>query len=789
MSPHWDKKKVLQVLSILFALGVMYVGYIYFSTELPAAEDLANLSIPESTKLYDRKGEVLFYEIYKDEKRTVIPTDQIPDVIREATISMEDDSFYEHGAFDWRGLTRAVFINLIQGRFAQGGSTITQQLAKNTFLTAEKTITRKLREAVLAIKLEQRYSKDEILDLYLNQVPYGPTIYGIESASIAYFDKSAKDIDLNEAATLAALPKAPSYYSPWGSHRDDLRDRKNYIISRMLELGYIDEAEAQGVSEELPEIQPQSETGIRAPHFAITIQEYLRDKYGEDALRTGGLKVITTLDWEMQQIAEDAVKTGVERNQETANGNNGALLAMDPKTGQVLAMVGSRNYFDDPEPEGCTEGVSCLFEGNFNVALQGLRQPGSSFKPFAYLTAFQNGLTPNTILWDVKTEFSVACPPECYSPNNFDGRFRGPVTMAEALAQSLNVPSVKTLYLAGLERTMDNAALFGITTLDDPARFGLSLVLGGGEVKLVELLGAYATLATEGTYHKPVFILRVEDPRGRVLEEYKDEGKRVVEPQYPRLINKILSDAQLRAPIFGAAAGIMQVPGYQVAIKTGTTDNFVDAWTFGYTPNLAVGVWAGNNDRTTLGGSSLQAAIPMWHSFMSRALPKLPAENFNPPDEVVGALPILNGKLIDGEYHSILHYLGRQGDAQYPKWESAIKAWLASNPEPTRFPTTKPGEEQSSSSGDIDIEFLAPENGDQTNQAFVLRARISADGDITSAKIYLDGVIQADYAGNFGKRLSVREELVGTGTLQSIIRIEAQDEDGNVASEEIIVFF
>ena len=789
MFRHWDKKKILKIGGIIFALGVLYVGYIYLSTELPDAEDLANLSIPESTRLYDREGEVLFYEIYKDEKRTVIPAEQIPQVIRDATLGMEDNSFYSHGAFDWRGLLRATFVNFISGRVVQGGSTITQQLAKNTFLTPERTITRKLREAVLAIKLEQKYSKDEILNLYLNQVPYGPTIYGVESAAVAYFDKSAKDIDLNEAVTLAALPKAPSYYSPWGSHRDDLKNRKNFIIGRMRELGYIDEEQALGVPEELPEIQPQSETGIRAPHFAITVQEYLREKYGEDALRTGGLKVTTTLDWEMQQIAEEAVKGGVARNQEVANGSNGALLAMDPKTGQILAMVGSRDYFADPEPEGCSEGVSCVFEGNFNVALQGLRQPGSSFKPFAYLTAFQGGLTPNTILWDVKTEFSVVCPVSCYSPINFDGRFRGPVTMAEGLAQSLNIPSVKTLYLAGLERTMDNAALFGITTFDDPSRFGLSLVLGGGEIRMVELLGAYSVLATEGMHNKPVFILKVEDPKGKVLEEYKDNSKRVIEPQYPRLINKILSDAELRAPIFWSAVSIMQVPGYQVAIKTGTTDDYVDAWTFGYTPNLAVGVWAGNNNREPLTGSSLLAAIPMWHSFMSKALIKLPVEYFNPPDVVVGSVPALNGQLIDGEYHSILHYLGRQNDSQYPNWEAGIKAWLGVNPAPTRFPTAKiEGESVTDNSG-LKIKFLSPDNGDKVSKAFVLRARISGDKDITSAKIYLDNSLMVDYSGNYGKSFSIKEDLVGGDALQSLIRIEVGDEDGNIKSDEIIVFF
>ena len=790
MFRHWNKKKILQIGSIFFALGILYLGYIYFSTELPEPEDLANLSIPESTKLYDREGEVLFYEIYKDEKRTVVPSDQIPDVIRHATLSMEDGSFYSHGAFDWRGLLRATLVNLLRGRVVQGGSTITQQLAKNTFLTPERTITRKLREAVLAVKLEQRYSKDDILNLYLNQVPYGPTIYGVESASIAYFDKSTGDIDLNEAATLAALPKAPSYYSPWGSHRDDLKDRKNFIVARMKELGYVDEQQASSVPEDLPEIQPQSETGIRAPHFAITVQEYLRDKYGEDALRTGGLKVTTTLNWEMQEVAEDAVKTNVERNKEVAGGHNGALLAMDPKTGQILAMVGSRDYFAPSEPEGCAEGVGCAFEGNFNVALQGLRQPGSSFKPFAYLTAFQGGFTPQTIIWDVPTEFSVACPPSCYSPHNFDSRFRGPVTMAEGLSQSINIPSVKTLYLAGLERTMDNALRFGITTFDDPNRFGLSLVLGGGEVRMVELLSAYGVLATEGTYHEPVFILKVEDSRGRVLEEYKDNGKQVVDPQYPRLVNEILSDVGLRSGLFTASLHLTQVPGYQVALKTGTTNDYVDAWSFGYTPNLVAGVWAGNNNRQPLGqgGSSLLAAIPMWHSFMSRALPTLPVEHFNRPDPVVGSSPVLNGQLIEGEYHDILYYLGRQNDSQYPLWEAGVKAWLISNPKPTRFPTVKAGSEVKTSS-DLEIEFLAPDNGDKVNQAFVLRAKVSGKKNITAAKVYLDNSLKVDYSGDFGKSFSIEEDLVGSGALQSRIRIDVEDEDGNSDSSEIIVFF
>ncbi|MDZ4231250.1 MAG: transglycosylase domain-containing protein [Patescibacteria group bacterium] len=790
--PKLNKRGITQVALVGFALGVLYVAFIYFTTELPAAEDITNIAIAESTRLFDREGEVVFYEIYKDEKRTVIPAEEIPDVARQATLSMEDNSFYEHGAFDWRGLTRAVLVNLIRGRVTQGGSTITQQLAKNTFLTPERTITRKLREAVLALKLERRYAKDDILSLYLNQVPYGPTIYGIESASQAYFAKPANEININEAAMLAALPKAPSYYSPWGVHKDDLRNRKNFILGRMSELGYIDEQQLSEAGEELPEIQPQPEMGIRAPHFAITIQEYLRDKYGEEVLRTGGLRVITTLDWRMQEIAEQAVMENVTRNKEVAGGHNGALLAMDPKTGQVLAMVGSRDYFADPEPEGCDEGRDCAFEGNFNVPLQGLRQPGSSFKPFAYLTAFQQGFTPQSIIWDASTEFSVNCPPSCYSPINFDHRFRGPVTMAEGLAQSINVPSVKTLYLAGLERTMDNALKFGIKTFDDPNRFGLSLVLGGGEVRMIEMISAYSVLATEGTYHEPAFILRVEDSKGKVLEEYKDEGIRVVDVQYPRLVNDILSDVGLRSGLFTASLPLTQVPGYQVALKTGTTNDYVDAWTFGYTPNLVAGVWAGNNNRLPLGqeGSSLLAAIPMWHDFMSQALPELPVEYFNRPDPAVGSHPTLNGQLIEGEYHSILYYLGRQGDSQYPGWEAGIQFWLGINPPPTRFPTTKVGGEDTEGSvGNIDISFKSPQSGDQVGSSFTLKARIKSESDIEEIRVYLNDDLKATYSGNFGKHPALEEEITASGGLQGKLRISATDELGNSNEEGIIIFF
>ena len=771
-----------------FVLGGLYLTYIYFSTDLPPIDKVADINIPESTKLYDRTGEVVLYEIYKDEKRTVIPSADIPEAMREATLSMEDASFYEHGAFDWRGFTRALFVNLLRGRVVQGGSTITQQLAKNIFLTSERTLTRKLREAVLAIKLERAYTKDDILDLYLNQVPYGPTFYGIESASQNYFGKSAKELTINEAVTLAAVPKSPSYYSPWGVHKDELRNRKNFILGRMKELGYIDDQQLADAGEDLPEIQPQPENSIRAPHFSIAVQEYLRDKYGEDVLRTGGFKVTTTLNWDMQQIAEKAVLDNVSRNKEVAGGYNGALMAMDPKTGQILAMVGSRDYFADPEPEGCREAVDCAFEGNFNVATQGLRQPGSSFKPFAYLTAFEKGLTPDTLVWDVPTEFSTNCPPSCYSPHNFDLRFRGPVTMKQGLSQSINVPSVKVLYLAGLANTMQTAQDFGITTFTDPNRYGLSLVLGGGEVRMIEMLTAYSTLAADGIRHEPTMILRVEDRNGKVLEEYKDEGERVVDPEYPRLINDILSDVGLRSGLFVASLPLTQVSGYQIALKTGTTNDYVDAWTYGYSPNLVAGVWAGNNNRRPLGqeGSSLLAAVPMWHDFMSQAQPMLPVESFTRPTPVASDNPLLNGFLIKGEYHSILYYLGRTSDPQYPNWEAGIRNWLAVNAVPANIPTT---EGNGSYVGGIDITFQSPKNGATVTSPLSLRAEVTAGGtNLRNIKILVNGSIVRSISDNLGRSFVVDEDLSLGSRLQYKIEIRAEDDSGGKGSASIIVY-
>lgn len=699
---NWSK--VGLAAGVFLMLGAAFIAYIF--SGLPDQASLAGAVVKQSTKIYDRTGETLLYELHGGERRTVVPFDQIPDIIKKATLAAEDANFYKHPAFDLRSIARAIFGKVLHpGERAQGASTITQQLARNSFLTTERTVTRKIRELILAIRLERIYTKDEILGLYLNQIPYGSNAYGIEAASQTFFAKSAKDLNLAEAALLASLPKAPSRLSPFGNHTDELRSRQLWVLERMVKLGFIS-ADAAARAKKEPLQFAQQFTGIKAPHFVMYVKELLAEKYGEEMVESGGLKVITTLDWKLQQIAEDAVAKGAAANDTNWQAGNAALVSTDTKTGQVLAMVGGRGSFlDDPKPEGCQPGINCKFEPYVNAALR-VRQPGSSFKPFVYLTAFKKGYTPDTVIFDVPTEFAPnnpKCPAEvdfsndykdCYHPQNYDGKFRGPVTMRQAIAQSLNVPSVEVLYLAGVKDSVETAQAFGITTLNEPPdHYGLSLVLGGGGVKLLEMVNAYAGFAQDGMWHNPNPILRVEDAQGQVLEEYRDKSKRVFEPQYVRILNDVLSDDSARVPVY-QPNGPLTLPGRPVAAKTGTSQDYRDAWTIGYTPSLAAGVWVGNNDNSEMvkGGAGVMAAAPIWHEFMARALEGTPAESFTKPEPIYAAKPILRGDyapIIGGrpEIHSTLYWLSKNdpagaqpvnpaADPQFVNWEASVQRWL-----------------------------------------------------------------------------------------------------------------
>lgn len=600
-------------------------AFLYFARDLPRPEKFSELKVSQPTKIYDRTGGVLLYEVFGEEKREILSLEEIPDHLRQAVLATEDAEFYSHFGVSIRGTMRALFINLglRDSRTRKpGGSTITQQLARTSFLTREKTITRKIREFVLTLELERRYAKDEILEFYLNRIPFGANIYGVGAASQFYFQKPADELNLEESAALAALIQAPTYYSPYGPQAEDLLSRKNYVLDRMVQEGFLAAEEARETKQrELAFAKPGF--AISAPHLVLQTVEQLMNTYGEDFVRQNGLKVYTTLDWELQQMAEEAVRGLAERNK-AFNAHNAALVAIRPSTGEVLALVGSKDWFGEPFPKDCAAGRDCLFDPKVNVAtvLQG-RQPGSAFKPFVYAAAFERGYDDQTLVVDEETNFGVWGGKE-YVPQNYDGRFRGEVTLRQALAQSLNIPSVKVLLdLAGIEESVALAKEAGITTLKDPSFYGPALVLGGGEVRLIDMVSAYGVFATNGRKIPPVTILRVEDARGRVLKENQNTSIQILSPEIAELLTDILSDNEARTPVFGARSQLL-LPGYTVAVKTGTTQEYKDAWTIGYTEDIVAGVWAGNNDNTSTDKKpGVTLAAPVWNSFMARALPYL----------------------------------------------------------------------------------------------------------------------------------------------------------------------
>ncbi len=679
------------------ALGILL--FFYYTYDLPRPEKFTESSFIQSTKIYDRTGKVLLYDIFGEEKREIVPFDKISDNLKHAIIASEDAKFYEHSGFDITGIFRAILTDLKLRSKSQGGSTITQQLIRSVYLTNQKSIGRKIREIVLSIELERRYSKDQIFDWYLNKVPFGQNTYGAEAASQTYFSKPASDLTLAEAALLTAVLPAPSYYSPYGSHKDELLKRKDLVLDRMLKTGYINEEEFKKAKEEKLVFAEILEP-IKAPHFVMYIQKYLNEEYGEDFLKEKGLRVYTSLNWELQEYAEKTIRDAEEANK-AKNANNTALVTLDPRTGEILALVGSKDYFKDPYPEGCEEKGpgSCLFEPKYDVATMGLRQPGSSFKPFVYASAFKKGFTPDTILWDTKTEFNPYCSPDanqekgsdnsdCYHPQNYDGMFRGKVSVRKSLGQSLNIPSVKLLYLAGIKESLQTAKDFGISTLNNTNRYGLALVLGGGEVNLLEMTSAYGVFATEGMYIAPTSILKIEDSAGNIIEQNNKQPRKVLDTQIARQISGILHDNDARLPEFPVNSPLAFFGEQQVAAKTGTTSNFKDGWTMGYTPYAVVGVWTGNNNNTPTRDIGIGIAAPMWRKVMDKIISQHPVENFIPADPITDRNPILLGQLDSSDSNTILFHIDRndplgpppqnpQSDPQYDNWQRSIQNWLS----------------------------------------------------------------------------------------------------------------
>lgn len=686
--------------------GVIVLGsiFLWMSKSLPDPASLSYRLVPQSTKIYDRTGKTILYDIYGEEKRTVVSLSQIPERVKQATILIEDREFYQHKGLNWKGIFRAALVDIFAGRKAQGGSSITQQLIKNSILSREKTFTRKIKELILAYRIETKFSKDEILEMYFNEIPYGSTIYGIEAAAQSFFGRPTKDLNPAEIAVLVSLTKAPTYYSPYGNHQDELLNRSHYVLDEMARAGFITDQELEEAKNYnvLKKILPYGEK-ILAPHFVMYVKEILTEKYSEKILKQGGLKITTTLDMEKQKIAEESIAKYVEKNEKEFKATNAALAALDPKTGQILAMVGSRDFF---EPTF----------GSVNVTLRP-RQPGSSFKPVVYSAAFEKGYTPDTILYDVNTVFKTLIEGD-YAPKNYDQKERGPVTMKKALAGSLNIPAVKTIYLTGIERVLDLAEKMGYTTFKDRSRFGLSLVLGGGEIKLLEHANAFGVFVRDGIFAPHTAILKIEDSRGNLLEEWQDASKRVLDEEIARSIAGILSDNDARSFIFGLN-NYLTLNSRPVAAKTGTTNDFKDAWTIGGTPSLVAGVWAGNNNSKEMKeGDGSKVAAPIWNYFMTEALKETEVEDFSKSAPIIAGKSVLDGQMafeyavqIDKasgklatqytpktfietkryrQIHNILYYIDKDNprgpapenpetDPQSQGWEEGVIKWAQNN--------------------------------------------------------------------------------------------------------------
>lgn len=777
-------KGILPYALVVMALGLLLAltTFAWFSRDLPRPDKIIDRSVAQSTKIFDRTGEHLLFEVHGAENRTVIKLEDIPEYMKWSTILVEDKKFYEHQGFDLKGIARAVILDVLTLSKSQGGSTLTQQLIKNALLTNEKAVSRKIKELVLAYQIERKFSKDQILQMYFNEIPYGSVAYGIQSASQYYFKKNAKDLTIAEGAVLAALPKAPTFYSPYGPNKAALLGRKDYIIGLLEENGKITKQQADDArAQELKFAEPSNT--LAAAHFAIDVREQLAKDYGQKAVEEGGLKVITTLDWDMQQAAEEAVSFYAKANEDKYSATNEALVAIDPKTGEVLAMVGSRDYFE-------TEN-----DGNFNVATQGKRQPGSSFKPFVYAVGFEKGYTDKTTLWDVVTNFGSGGSGKDYIPHDYDLKERGPLSVRAALANSLNIPAVEMLYLVGPNNVINRAREFGYTTLKDASQYGLSLVLGGAEVTLLEHTRAYASFASEGNKYEISNLLKVEDDRGTVLFEKKEnKATKVMEPEIARELTDILSDNNARSATFGAR-NFLTLGDRPVAAKTGTTNDYRDAWTMGYTPNLAAGVWVGRNDFTPMkrGADGSVVAAPIWNRFMRNALAKKPVESFKKPNIVYPDKPVLRGDLETGmpvkidrtsgllatdltppgqieekvfkTGHNILYYVKKddplgpppaenERDGQYASWEKAVQAWLKKNNwQSADLPTESDNLHVIENKPSLTI--LSPqENETIKNLPLEFKIETSAKRGVTRVDYYLDDVLlgsarEAPYTFNY----------------------------------------
>ncbi len=799
---------------LLFIVG-SFLALPLFAFNLPSPDKIVRRE-GFSTKIYDRNGQLL-YDIYADQNRTPVEIQDISEDLKQATISIEDQHFYEHQGFDPTGMIRGVTRIFTRG-YAQGGSTLTQQLVKNVLLTPERTIWRKIREFILAVQIEQRYSKDEILQMYLNEAPYGGTAWGVGTAADTYFGKEVKDLSLIESAFLAGLPQRPSVYSPYSSQPEAYKGRTTAVLRRMREDGYITEEEEKEALEQLDQLEFRDRgDSFKAPHFVQYVQEQLIDRYGEKVVEQGGLRVTTTLDLQLQETAQSIVAEEIAKV-ESLNITNGASVVIDPQTGEILAMVGSKDFYADD------------YDGQVNVTLA-LRQPGSAIKPVTYVTGFKEGYTPATLIMDVPTEFNAGTGQPPYKPVNYDGRYRGPMQVRYALANSINVTAVKMLAMVGVRDMLSTAYDMGITTLEPTTenmnRFGLSVTLGGGEVRLLELTTAYSAFVNQGYKVEPTAILKIEDSNGKVLEQNEPEkDSRVLTPEEAYLIADILSDNEARTPVFGPNS-LLNIPGRDVAVKTGTTNDRRDNWTVGGSPQSIVGVWVGNNDNSpmTSVASGVSGASPIWRKILLASLEGKEAKRFEKLGGIVemgvdlisgyeahDGFPSRTEIFIDGTQpgddpvHVKLKACNNDGRLATPSdvasgnydekeffvfkeedptssggenlWQKGILAWLEGQTDSRYHPPT----EYCGSGNPINIQFREPNNeqSDLGNK-FMIDVRADSTNDISEVQLYVDNTRIITLTGQ-----PYRHEIElpdGVYTLRAV----ARDSSGNERSTEIKV--
>lgn len=629
------KRKTFFFVLLPIVIGLVVLGFFYqfILKDLPSPTKLSNNTNSYSSQIYDRHGKLL-YTLYGDRNQTFVPLQKIPKQMQEATIAIEDKDFYHHGAVDLRGITRAAYSIFVHKQI-EGGSTLTQQLVKNSLLTPERTIQRKVKEVILAFATEVMYSKDKVMEMYLNQVPYGGTSYGVAAGAQTYFGKDVNKLSLAQIAFLAALPQAPSTFSPYGSHPEFGKARQVEVLKNMYQQGYITKAEQDKALKEQLTFQKITNP-IKAPHFVFYVRDLLIKKYGQQAVEEGGFRVQTSLDMNIQDYAQKVVTEQVAEVEQYHVGN-GAALVTDPATGEILAMIGSKNYFDPKQ-------------GNVNATIA-LRQPGSSIKPLNYALGILNGYSAATPFVD-----QPVCFPDPgdkpYCPHNYDGHYHGVVQMRQALANSYNIPAVQMLKINGIEPFIATASAMGITTFKDPSRYGLSLTLGGGEVMMTDMATAFGVFANQGYRIDLHPILKITDRKNNVIEEYKPPsspifGKRVLPSDVTFIISDILADNAARSAAFGSNSEL-KIDKQHVSVKTGTTNDYRDNWTIGYTPSYLVAVWVGNNDNSKMSGivSGITGAAPIWHEIMAHLLDGKKPEIPQKPPDVYGKYVCSNTGLV-----------------------------------------------------------------------------------------------------------------------------------------------